>query len=91
MGAGRDINLTAGVETGSAYDETRYKTKGFLSSKTTHTITSRDWEQSLATTFTGDTAVLMAGRDLTVAGSNVGAQRDLVMSARKHPRQVDIG
>ncbi|HEY9250700.1 MAG TPA: hemagglutinin repeat-containing protein, partial [Rariglobus sp.] len=74
-------------ETGSAYDETRYKTKGFLSSKTTHTITSRDWEQSLATTFTGDTAVLMAGRDLTVAGSNVGAQRDLVMSA---DRDVNI-
>ncbi|MDF3847998.1 hemagglutinin repeat-containing protein [Achromobacter denitrificans] len=87
VGAGRDINLTAGVETGSAYDETRYKTKGFLSSKTTHTITSRDWEQSLATTFTGDTAVLMAGRDLTVAGSNVGAQRDLVMSA---DRDVNI-
>ncbi|QKQ46598.1 MULTISPECIES: hemagglutinin repeat-containing protein [Achromobacter] len=87
VGAGRDINLTAGIETGSAYDETRYKTKGFLSSKTTHTITSRDWEQSLATTFTGDTAVLMAGRDLTVAGSNVGAQRDLVMSA---DRDVNI-
>ncbi|WP_165359304.1 hemagglutinin repeat-containing protein [Achromobacter agilis] len=86
VGARRDINLTAGVETGSAYDETRYKKKGFLSSKTTHTITSSDWEQSLATTFTGDTAVLMAGRDLTVAGSNVGAQRDLVMSA---DRDVD--
>jgi len=87
VGAGRDINLTAGVETGSAYDETRYKKKGFLSSKTTHTITSSDWEQSLATTFTGETAVLMAGRALTVAGSNVGAQRDLVMSA---DRDVDI-
>jgi filamentous hemagglutinin len=83
VGAGRDINLTAGVETGSTYDEMRYKTSGFLSSKTTHTITSRDWEQSLATTFTGDTAVLMAGRDLTAAGSNIGAQRDLVLSAER--------
>ncbi|WP_454669942.1 two-partner secretion domain-containing protein [Achromobacter kerstersii] len=81
VGAGRDINLTAGVQSGSAYDETHYKTRGFLSSKTTHTKAALDWEQSLATTFTGDTAVLMAGRDLTVAGSNVGAQKDLVISA----------
>ncbi|SIT29110.1 hemagglutinin repeat-containing protein [Achromobacter sp. MFA1 R4] len=83
VGAGRDINLTSGVQTGSAYDETHYKTSGFMSSKTTHTKTAVDWEQSLATTFTGDTAVLMAGRDLTVSGSNVGAQKDLVMSAER--------
>ncbi len=83
VGAGRDINLVAGVETGSAYDEVRYKTKSFLSSKTTHTITSSDWEQAKGSTFTGDTAVLMAGRDLNVVGSNVGAQKDLVMSAER--------
>jgi filamentous hemagglutinin len=83
VGAGRDINLVAGVETGSAYDEVRYKTKSFLSSKTTHTITSSDWEQAKGATFTGDTAVLMAGRDLNVVGSNVGAQKDLVMSAER--------
>lgn len=83
VGAGRDINLTSGVQTGSAYDETHYKTSGFMSSKTTHTKTAVDWEQSLATTFTGETAVLMAGRDLTVSGSNVGAQKDLVMSAER--------
>ncbi|WP_170211496.1 hemagglutinin repeat-containing protein [Achromobacter insolitus] len=83
VGAGRDIHLAAGAETGSAYDEVRYKTKRFLSSKTTHTITSSDWEQAKASTFTGDTAVLMAGRDLNVAGSNVGAQKDLVLSAER--------
>lgn len=83
VGAGRDINLMAGVQTGSAYDETHYKTKGFLSSKTTHIKKAVDWEQSLATTFTGDTAVLMAGRDLNVSGSNVGAQMDLVLSAER--------
>ncbi|MDH0093470.1 hemagglutinin repeat-containing protein [Achromobacter mucicolens] len=83
VGAGRDINLMAGVQTGSAYDETHYKTKGFLSSKTTHIKKAVDWEQSLATTFTGDTAVLMAGRDLNVSGSNVGAQNGLVLSAER--------
>ncbi|OWT55528.1 hemagglutinin repeat-containing protein [Achromobacter insolitus] len=83
VGAGRDLHLAAGAETGSAYDEVRYKTKRFLSSKTTHTITSSDWEQAKASTFTGDTAVLMAGRNLNVAGSNVGAQKDLVLSAER--------
>jgi filamentous hemagglutinin len=83
VGAGRDINLTAGVESGSAYDELHYKKRGFLSSKTTHTIKSTDWEQAKGSTFTGDTAVMMAGRDLNVAGSNVGAQKDLVMSAKR--------
>ena len=46
VGAGRDINLIAGVESGSARDEMYYKTRGFLSSKTTHTIKSGDWEQA---------------------------------------------
>ncbi|AYD67039.1 filamentous hemagglutinin N-terminal domain-containing protein [Achromobacter sp. B7] len=87
VGAGRDINLTAGVESGSAYDELHYKKRGFLSSKTTHIIKSADWEQAKGSTFTGDTALLMAGRDLRVAGSNVGAQNDLVMSA---DRDVNI-
>ena len=83
VAAGRDINLTAGVETGSARDEVHYKTKGFLSSKTTHTIKSGDWTQAQGSTFTGDTAVLMAGRDLNVIGSNVGAQKNLVMNAER--------
>ncbi|KRB12167.1 hemagglutinin repeat-containing protein [Achromobacter sp. Root170] len=83
VGAGRDINLMAGVQTGSAYDESHYTKKGFMSSKTTHIKKAVDWEQSLATTFTGDSAVLMAGRDLNVSGSNVGAQMDLVLSAER--------
>ncbi|MDH3064154.1 hemagglutinin repeat-containing protein [Achromobacter insolitus] len=83
VGAGRDINLVAGVETGSAYDEVRYKTKRFLSSKTTHTITASDWEQAKGSTFTGDTAVLMAGRDLNVVGSNVIGDHDVMLMANR--------
>ncbi|WLW64073.1 hemagglutinin repeat-containing protein [Achromobacter aegrifaciens] len=83
VGAGRDINLVAGVETGSAYDEVRYKTKSFLSSKTTHTITSSDWEQAKGSTFTGDTAVLMAGRDLNVVGSNVIGDNEVTLMANR--------
>ncbi|NGT16181.1 hemagglutinin repeat-containing protein [Achromobacter insolitus] len=83
VGAGRDLHLVAGAETGSAYDEVRYKTKRFLSSKTTHTITSSDWEQAKGSTFIGDTAVLMAGRDLNVVGSNVIGDHDVMLMANR--------
>jgi len=80
VGAGRDINVLAGDASGYAYNEIHYKTRGFLSSKTTHRITETSWTEPVESTFTGDTAVLMAGRDVNVAGSNVGAQKDLVLS-----------
>ncbi|MEN4922749.1 hemagglutinin repeat-containing protein [Achromobacter spanius] len=83
VGAGRDINLTAGVQTGSAYDESHYKTSGFLSSKTTHTITSSDWAVAKGSNFMGDTVALMAGRDLTVQGSNVIGDNDVLLMANR--------
>ncbi|WP_241075338.1 hemagglutinin repeat-containing protein, partial [Achromobacter insuavis] len=84
VGAGRDINVLAGDSSGYTYNEIYYKTKGFLSSKTTHRIKEASWTQAVSSTFTGDSAVLMAGRDLNVAGSNVAAQKDLVMSADRN-------
>ncbi len=36
--AERDINVLAGDSSGYTYNEIYYKTKGFLSSKTTHRI-----------------------------------------------------
>jgi len=83
VGAGRDINLTAGVQTGSAYDETHYKTKGFMSSKTTHTKTASDFELAQGSNFMGDTVALMAGRDLTVQGSNVVGDNDVLLAANR--------
>ena len=87
MGAGRDVNLTAGVETAYAYDESYSKKRGLLSSKTTHIIQSTDQTRAQASTFTGESTVVMAGRDANVKGSNVGAQKDLVLSAG---REVNI-
>ncbi|MFY0478657.1 hemagglutinin repeat-containing protein, partial [Achromobacter marplatensis] len=83
VGAGRDINLIAGVQSGSAYDETHYKTKGFLSSKTTHTKTASDWTVAQGSNFMGDTVALMAGRDLTVQGSNVVGDHDVMLAANR--------
>ncbi len=84
LGAGRDINVLAGDSSGYAYNEIYYKTKGFLSSKTTHRIKEASWTQAVSSTFTGDSAVMVAGRDLNVLGSNVAAQNDLVMSADRN-------
>ncbi|WP_313695999.1 hemagglutinin repeat-containing protein, partial [Achromobacter mucicolens] len=83
VGAGRDINLMAGVQTGSAYDETHYKTKGFMSSKTTHTKTASEFELAQASNFMGDTVALMAGRDLSVQGSNVVGDNDVLLAANR--------
>ncbi|MBR8657754.1 hemagglutinin repeat-containing protein, partial [Achromobacter sp. Marseille-Q0513] len=73
VGAGRDISATAGVQTQDSYIESYYKQRGFLSSRSNHMINSIKTERAQATTFTGDTAVLVAGRDVNVAGSNGGA------------------
>ncbi|MFY1997765.1 hemagglutinin repeat-containing protein [Achromobacter xylosoxidans] len=84
VGAGRDINVVAGTDSNYAYSETYYKKRGFLSSKSEHRKTESDWTTSASSTFTGESAVLMAGRDLNVVGSNVAAQNDLVMSADRN-------
>ncbi|MBO9354431.1 filamentous hemagglutinin N-terminal domain-containing protein [Bordetella petrii] len=79
--AGRDITVSAGEASGYARDELYYKSRGFMSSRSKHTIKSTDWTQAQGSTLTGDTALLMAGRDVNVANSNVSAQQDLVISA----------
>ena len=75
--AGRDIHITAGERTLYAYAESYNKEGGFLRSKTTHKIQSVDQILAQAATFTGDTAVLVAGRDANVIGSNVVGDRDV--------------
>ncbi|WP_338880431.1 hemagglutinin repeat-containing protein [Achromobacter veterisilvae] len=90
VGAGRDINVAAGTDSHYAYNETYYKQRGFLSSKSEHRKTESDWTSSASSTFTGDSVVMMAGRDLNVAGSNVAAQNDLVMSADRNVNIVAV-
>ncbi|MBB1627415.1 filamentous hemagglutinin [Achromobacter sp. UMC71] len=77
VGAGRDINIVAGDSSGYTYNEIYYKTKGFLSSKTTHRIRETEWTQGVSATFGGDSVVMLAGRDMTVVGSNVVGDRDV--------------
>lgn len=75
--AGRDIQITAGERTLYAYAESHNKERGFLRSKSTHKIQSVDQILAQAATFTGETAVLVAGRDANLIGSNVVGDRDV--------------
>lgn len=81
--AGRDVTLTAG-ETYRFVDEThQHKGKsGMLSSKTyiTRDILSETTAQ--AATLSGDTATVLAGRDITLQGSNLVATNDVNLAAQ---------
>lgn len=81
VAAGRDINIGAGEASASARDEMYYKTKGFLSSKSTHSVDSQAWTQALGSTFSGDSAVIQAGRDFSLNASQVVTSNDLVVDA----------
>lgn len=77
VGAGRDINVLAGDASGYTYNEIYYKTKGFLSSKTTHRIRETEWTKGVSSTFGGDTVAMLTGRDMTVVGSNIVGDRNV--------------
>lgn len=77
VGAGRDVSVGAGKSTGSARDQSRTKTKGLLSSKTTDTVKAVAWERAEASTLTGETVEVVAGRDLKVVGSNLVGEQDI--------------
>jgi filamentous hemagglutinin len=84
VGAGRDINLLAGQASGYARDEHYQKTTGFWSTTTQHSIYTGEWTQAQASTFTGASAVFMAGQDANVVGSNIGATGDVVINADRN-------
>ncbi|WP_415786063.1 hemagglutinin repeat-containing protein, partial [Bordetella tumulicola] len=84
VNAGRDVMLRAGMDSGVAKDQYREKRKGPLSSKTEDTTTSVQWKQSHASTVTGKNVEITAGRDVSVQGSNVGAQALLDITAKRN-------
>ncbi|WP_175214079.1 hemagglutinin repeat-containing protein [Achromobacter aegrifaciens] len=79
--AGRDINISAGEASTYARDEVSFKTRSFLSSKSTHRIDSQSSTQAQASTFSGDEAIFQAGRDFSLSASQVLANKDLTIDA----------
>lgn len=85
VGAGRDINVLSGVASGTVRDEHYQKTSGsWGSSYSKHSIDTGEWTQAEGSTFTGDSAVFMAGRDVNIVGSNIGTSNSLVISADRN-------
>ncbi|ALM83114.1 hemagglutinin repeat-containing protein [Bordetella sp. N] len=85
VGAGRDIIVVAGEASGSARDEHYQKYKGSWGKTTTkESVDKSDWTQAQGSTFTGDSAVFVAGRDLNVVGSAMGTTNDLSLIADRN-------
>lgn len=88
VGAKRDVNVIAGTDEHHTDNALRTEHHGFLSSTTTQRKDRDSWTESASSTLTGGRTVIMARRDVTIAGSNVAAQKDLVISG---DRNVTIG
>nr|WP_247688820.1 hemagglutinin repeat-containing protein [Ralstonia pseudosolanacearum] len=79
--AGRDVHLNAGQSHQDVRDEHFLAEKGFLSTKTTHTIDSAGQTNAVGTTLSGDTVSVAAGRDMTAHAATIAGTGDVSLSA----------
>lgn len=77
VNAGRDVALTTATESDYHYLETKKKSGGFLSKKTTHTISEDSATREAGSLLSGNRVTVNAGDNLTVEGSDVVADRDI--------------
>jgi|GEM_PF-2225362 len=75
--SGRDVDIRAGQDSGSAMQYTQYKKKKLLSSKTTKRIVVVKRQRAQASTLSGESIDVKAGRDMKVTGSNLVADQDI--------------
>ncbi|HGU5138810.1 TPA: contact-dependent inhibition toxin CdiA [Escherichia coli] len=87
VNAGRDVALTTATESDYHYLETKKKSGGFLSKKTTHTISEDSATREAGSLLSGNRVTVNAGDKLTVEGSDVVADRDVSLAAGNH---VDV-
>ncbi|WP_247664421.1 hemagglutinin repeat-containing protein [Ralstonia pseudosolanacearum] len=81
VAAGRDVHLNAGQSHQDVRDEHFLAEKGFLSTKTTHTIDSAGQTNAVGTTLSGDTVSVAAGRDMTAHAATIAGTGDVNLSA----------
>ena len=87
VNAGRDVALTTATESDYHYLETKKKSGGFLSKKTTHTISEDSASREAGSLLSGNRVTVNAGDYLTVEGSDVVADQDVSLAAGNH---VDV-
>ncbi|EBP0013545.1 filamentous hemagglutinin N-terminal domain-containing protein, partial [Salmonella enterica] len=79
--AGRDIRLTTGHATTDLVEHSKQSSRGLLSGRSTETHDERHGHQALSTTFSGDSVSLFSGGNTRITGSNVVAERDVLINA----------
>jgi filamentous hemagglutinin len=79
--AGGHVNLNAGVQSASAYDEHDVKEHGVLSSKSTHTIDESRYTDAVGTTLSGETVDVSAGNNLTAGAATIAGTGDVTLEA----------
>ena len=87
VAAGRDVTLTTATESDYHYKEEKKTSGGFLSKKTTHTITEDSSTREAGSLLSGNSVTVNAGNNLTVKGSDVVADQDVALRAGNN---VDI-
>jgi filamentous hemagglutinin len=90
VGAGRDLNVTAGQSSVAIRDEQATTSGGFLSKSSTHTIDAKSQTDAIGSTFSGDTVNMQAKRDMNVEGSGIVATHDLTMHADRNMNIVAV-
>ncbi len=87
LSAGRDLEITAGEAGVSFAQGTQFRHSGLFGSTTSTRRTVSERTEALASTVSGSTVTLSAGRDLKVAGSDVSGDRALHLQAG---RDIDL-
>lgn len=85
--AKNDVLLNSATEQQSEFLESHSQKKGFLKKSTTHTVQNDRVTREQGTLLSGDTVSVVAGKDVTVSGSAIAADRDVTLQAGNN---VDI-
>ncbi|MDT0177401.1 hemagglutinin repeat-containing protein, partial [Enterobacter sp. BRE11] len=86
--AKQDVVLNTATERESFYSEERSENKGLLNKSSGHSVTQDVTTRENGSLLSGESVTVIAGRDLTVTGSAVAADRDVNLRAG---RDVEIG
>ncbi|MCL9652031.1 hemagglutinin repeat-containing protein [Pantoea agglomerans] len=86
--AKQDVVLNTATERESLYSEERSENKGLLNKSSSHSVTRDVTTRENGSLLSGESVTVIAGRDLTVTGSAVAADRDVSLRAG---RDVEIG
>lgn len=81
--AGSDVRLTAGERTSNFAEGRQHKHGGLLGSSSTTTRDSLDETRAQASTFSGNTVQIHAGRDIGIVGSNVVSDARTTLLAKR--------